>query len=72
LREARKFYDDAAKERQRASGGDHTKGAVMENVPQPDVGTARDQAGKAVGVSGKLIDQVAEAVGRPGRSTTSR
>jgi len=37
----------------------------VENVPQLSEGEARDQAGKAVGVVGKLIDQAAEAVGRP-------
>ena len=42
-------------------------GASVENVPQLSEGEARDQAGKAVGVSGKLIDQAAEAVGPPGR-----
>lgn len=54
---AREFYDQQAKERQRASGGDHrTKKAVVENLPPPDSGKARDQVGKVVGVSGKSID----------------
>lgn len=58
---ARKFYDDEAKKRQKASGGDRKSAnerSVVENLPQPisDAGKARDQVGKAVGVSGKSID----------------
>jgi len=52
----REFYDNAAKERQRASGGDQKAKAVVEKLPQPDTGKARDQAGKAAGVSGKMVD----------------
>lgn len=44
---AREVYDQAAKERQRASGGDHKQKPVVEDLPQP--GSARDAAGKAVG-----------------------
>jgi hypothetical protein len=56
---AREIYNRQAKERQRASGGDR-KGAraisVPVNLPEPIVGgDARDQAGKAVGVSGRSI-----------------
>lgn len=51
---ARKFYDEAAKERQKSAGGDHSK-ALMANLPQA-LGTARDLAGKAVGVSGKSVE----------------
>src|SRR5690606_17768097 len=52
-----KFYDAEAKERQREHG-DTAPGkpkSVVENLP-PVNGKARDQAGKAVGVSGKSID----------------
>jgi len=53
---AREVYETQAKERQKAAGEKFHKGSakVMENFPQPlDSGTARDKAGKAVGVSGK-------------------
>jgi ParB-like chromosome segregation protein Spo0J len=54
---AREWYDQQAKERQRASGGDRRSGkSVPVTVPEPIKADARDQAGKAVGVSGKLID----------------
>jgi hypothetical protein len=46
---ARAMYDEQAKERMNAG----KKGDPVENLPQ---GKARDQAGKAVGVSGKLVD----------------
>lgn len=48
----RKYYDDQAKERQRAAGGDHSKKAVVEKLPQAK---ARDAAGKDFGVSGKSV-----------------
>lgn len=47
----RQFYDDQAKERQKVRKGNQS-GASVENLPQLDEGTARDQVGKAVGVSG--------------------
>lgn len=56
---AREICDRQAKDRQRSSGGDRKSiGAksVKENLPEPIKGQARDHAGKAVGVSGKLID----------------
>ena len=60
---ARELYDRQAKERQRASGGDRTsKKAVPANLPEPLKGDARDQAGKAVGVSGKLIDHATKVL----------
>jgi len=51
------MYDHEAKERQREGGqkGGESKG--MANFPEPSPErTARDQAGAAVGVSGKLVD----------------
>jgi len=51
----REVYDRQAKERQRASGGDHKEKAVVENLPQPDASRSRDAARKAVGVSGKGV-----------------
>jgi hypothetical protein len=53
---ARELYEQQAKERQRAAGGDHNKKAVVENLPQADSAKARDAAGKAFGVSGKSVD----------------
>jgi len=55
--------DDRAKERQKAGGKQHGKGRpkVVENLPQPIHEKARDEAGKAVGVSGiltALTDQI--------------
>jgi len=49
----RAYYDKQAKERQKLSEGRGKKGPVK----LPDLkGDARDAAGKAVGVSGKLVD----------------
>lgn len=52
------YYKGLAKERQKEAGKNHGRGKVVENLPPPnsDPGKARDQAGAAVGVSGKLID----------------
>jgi len=53
---ARKLYDDQAKQRQKASGGDRKSGkSVVANLPQPIEGKSRDQAGKAFGVSGRRL-----------------
>lgn len=54
----REIYDSAAKERQKASGGDRKSNgkSVVENLPQPNAGKSRDKAGEAVGVSGKSVD----------------
>lgn len=51
------MYDKAAKERQRKGGqkGGESKG--RENLPEPsEEQRSRDDAGKAVGVSGKSVD----------------
>lgn len=60
----RKMYDDAAKERQSASGGPKKskEKAVPVSLPEPVKGDARDLAGKAVGVSGSLIDRAAKVI----------
>jgi hypothetical protein len=56
---AKDMYAKQAKERQRASKGQGIKGPAM----LPDLkGDARDLAGKAVGVSGKLIDHADKVV----------
>lgn len=52
---ARKWYDDAAKERQKVRKGNQP-GATPANLPDLSTGDARDAAGKAVGVSGRSID----------------
>jgi hypothetical protein len=53
---ARDLYDEEAKGRMSAGGGDKKSG--VENLPPPihDQGKSRDKAGKAVGVSGKSVD----------------
>ena len=57
---AREIYDRQAKERQKASGGDKKSDkakSVPVTLPEPmRHEDSRDAAGKAVGVSGKLID----------------
>jgi ParB-like chromosome segregation protein Spo0J len=57
------MFEEQAKERQRAAGGDHK--ALMANLPQAvdGKGTARDQAAAAVGVSGRIV-QDAEHVNK--------
>lgn len=61
---ARDLYEFQAKERQKEAGKTHGRGKekVPANLPEPIKGDARDQLGKAVGVSGKSIDR---AIGRP-------
>jgi len=54
-------FREKAKERQRASGGDQSKKAVKENLPEPNL-QARDEAGKAFGVSGKSVDHAAKVL----------
>jgi hypothetical protein len=59
---ARALYDRQAKERMQSgkgsdgSGGRGHKKNPPENLPDGSSGDARDQAGKALGVSGKLVD----------------
>ena len=53
---ARSIYDRQAKERQVQHGGTAPGKSLMENLPEVIHATARDAAGKAVGVSGKSID----------------
>lgn len=55
----REFYDDQAKERQKRKPVD----SVPENLPEQK-GDARDQAGKAVGVSGKSIDHATKVLNK--------
>jgi len=53
---ARDYYDQQAKERQKARTGNQP-GAEVETVPPLEKAKARDQAGQAVGVSGKTMDK---------------
>jgi hypothetical protein len=57
---ARKLYDRQAKERQREGHerGRKAQKGFQADLPEidPEAGQARDQAGKAVGVSGKTVD----------------
>ena len=50
---AREMYDRAAKERHEKLSGRPSKSEPVENLPPVSSGKARDQAGKAVGVSGR-------------------
>jgi hypothetical protein len=62
---AREIHDKAAKDRQRASGGDRKSKeskSVVENLPQPIQEKARDAVGKAIGVSGKSIDHATRVI----------
>jgi hypothetical protein len=61
--EARAWYDRQAKERQKSVGGTGKK-AVPVNLPEAVNGDARDQAAKAVGVSGKSARNPKMKLGR--------
>jgi hypothetical protein len=52
---ARELFDQRAKDRQKLSKGRGKKGKVT--LPYLNDGQSRDEAGKAVGVSGTLIDR---------------
>jgi len=58
---AREFYDKAAKERQKQHGGTapgrKMEGTLPVSLPEVKRSDARDAAGKAVGVSGSLVDR---------------
>jgi ParB-like chromosome segregation protein Spo0J len=62
---AGEFYEKAAKERQRAAGGDHKAKALVQNLSPALRGKSRDHIGAAVGVSGPMIDQ-AKRIARDG------
>lgn len=57
------MYDQQAKERQKLS---HGRGAKKGQVDLPDLnrGQARDQVGKAFGVSGTLVDHATRVLSR--------
>ena len=56
--EIREFYDRKAKERQKEAGKEHGRGQekVPAKLPEPKKADSRDEAGKAAGCSGKLVD----------------
>jgi hypothetical protein len=58
---ARALYDERAKERQKARKGNQP-GATPEKLPDLSKGDTRDQIGKAVGVSGRLIDHATKVL----------
>ena len=58
---ARKMYDDAAKERQKARKGNQP-GTTPDNCPELSTGDARDQVGETFGVSGKSVDRAAKVI----------
>src|SRR5580704_11757509 len=63
---ARKLYDERAKERQKESGGDRKSTrakSVVANLPEPiSAGRARDEVGKAFGVSGRSVDYATKVI----------
>ncbi|MBN1341518.1 MAG: hypothetical protein JXQ73_02505 [Phycisphaerae bacterium] len=62
---ARDYYDAMAKERQRQSPGrGQSQKGVDKCPPLIDTGKARDQAGKAMGVSGKSVDRASAVLKR--------
>jgi hypothetical protein len=62
---AKELYEKAAKERMQTGGeksGKVRRNEGVVNLPSLHEGTARDQAGKAVGVSGKTVDYGAKVL----------
>jgi hypothetical protein len=57
---AREFYDKAAKRRMSEGGTRHGEGVA--NLPPLDSSKARDAAGKAVGVSGRTVDDASRVL----------
>ncbi|WP_143166025.1 hypothetical protein [Desulfofustis glycolicus] len=53
---ARDIWDRQARERQVAAQNNDAARAVKENLPEQTKGQSRDQAGKALGISGKTVD----------------
>ena len=58
----KKMHEAAARERKLATQNNKAARAVKELVPGQVKGHARDQAGKDVGVGGKLIDDAERVV----------
>lgn len=59
---ARDYYDKQAKERQKLSEGRGKKGVVTLPHLNDEHGKSRDLAGKAVGVSGSLVDRATKVL----------
>ena len=53
---AAEIYETEADRRRRAAQNNNAGKAVKENLPELEKGQSRDQAGKALGVSGKSVD----------------
>ena len=56
---AKEHYERLAKERQKERKGKQPGATSPEKLPELSTGDTRDQAGKAVGVSGRMIDHAA-------------
>jgi len=62
---AREFYDRAAKERQKEQAKrNQPQSQKVENLPPIEKAKARDQAGKAAGVSGKSVDYASRVIAK--------
>jgi hypothetical protein len=61
---ARELFDKLAKERHAALSGRPSKDKPPITLPEVSRGDARDAAGKAVGVSGSLIDHATKVLGK--------
>lgn len=59
---ARSIYEEQAKERQNATLKQNASDTVQENLPERKKGQARDQAGKAFGVSGRSVDHAKKVI----------
>ena len=62
---AKELYEKEAKERMSAGGGDKKSKSAKSGpviVPDPIKGDSRDKAGKAVGVSGSLVDRASKVL----------
>ncbi|MFZ7126375.1 MAG: hypothetical protein ACOWWM_09520 [Desulfobacterales bacterium] len=61
---AREIYDNQARERMTSGVNQYTP---PEKLPEANKGDARDQAGKAVGVSGRVVATCPERANNPAR-----
>ena len=66
---AKELFEAAAKGRQVQNLKKGRENPVMENFPQRENGSARDQAGKAVGVSGKTVDAASKVLEQGDKET---
>lgn len=59
---AKEHYERLAKERQKERKGKQPGATSPEKLPELSTGDTRDQAGKAVGVSGRMIDHASKVI----------